>query len=293
MQRWGYGSDCDCRLKTFDDFFEEWFKQIPNENHSTVTAILENLEYYSHRTTNNLLEKIHNNLMNNKEFYITDDNTIYVFIKSKDGLTNSSNDYWMEYKNINNINKNICIENMDMLDEDDMVYITNIVFVDDFSGTGKSFINELRKCPSRYRNKNIHFVTISIMFDSINKISKYCAKNDINIYFHATSCKEKAFESNIFENNKEAKKEICAMSFGFDIPKSHIMGFEDSQALVVFYNNTPNNTLGFIRFDNEKYKSIFPRRNDKVPGWMDLKKKRQKQNMTNYSNKVRSKEYGL
>ena len=55
-------------------------------------------------------------------------------------------------------------------------------------------------------------------------------------------------------------------------------------ALVAFYNNTPNNTLGIIRYDTKSYTSLFPRKNDHVPHWMQLKKRKQGRTRANYNN---------
>ena len=217
---------------------------------------------------------------------VTDENTIYVYIKSNDGQTNSSNDYWNEYKYINRINKHICYENMNAIREKAWEYIENIVFIDDFSGSGKSLTDELKKYPKRYENKNIFFITICSMQISIDKINRYCQKHNINYYPITNEIYNKAFEQEYFENNKKAKKEIFDMSRILKIPQKKIMGFDDSQSLVVFYNNTPNNTLGFIRCDTNTYKSIFPRNNDPRPSWQTMNYSSKRRKNTNYKNKV-------
>jgi hypothetical protein len=277
-------NDLDERLRAFEVGFEQWLTQIPATNRPTVLTLIENLEYYSHKTTNAWLKTLHLELVKNPE--ISDENTIYVFIKSKYGKTNSSNDYWTEYKAINQINKNICIENMDALDADDWQYIQNIVFIDDFSGSGKSFIDELKKNPDRYSGKNVFFITINSMILAIEQINAYCSENNIHIVLLSAFTQEKAFERNMFDDNSRAKDEIRTMSKDFQIPKNEIFGYQKGQALIAFYNNTPNNTLGFIRYDTETYKSLFPRRDDPVPTWMKLKKDKMKRSQTNYANKV-------
>ena len=73
-------SELDDRLKTFNEKFESWIQQIPPENRSTVITLVENLEYYSHRFTNSWLKTLHSRLLESPG--ISDENTIYVFIKS-------------------------------------------------------------------------------------------------------------------------------------------------------------------------------------------------------------------
>jgi hypothetical protein len=73
-----------------------------------------------------------------------------------------------------------------------------------------------------------------------------------------------------------------------NIPEKEIFGFEMSESLMAFYNNTPNNTLGIFRYDTEKYKSIFPRKNDKRPLWQRMKEEKEIRKKQNYNAVVRS-----
>ena len=285
MDKWSNnGSEFDDRLLAAQERFEQWLEQIPEQNRPTVLTLIQNLEYYSHKTVNAWLKKLHTELLETAA--ISDENTIYVFIKSKYGKSNSSNDYWTEYKAINKLNTNICIENMDVLEAEDWQYIQNIVFIDDFSGSGKSFIDELKRFPDRYKQKNVYFVAINIMINAVDKINKYCKENDVNIVLLSAFNQAKAFERGLFDNDEKAKAEISTMSDGFLIPRHEALGFQKGQALVAFYNNTPNNTLGFIRYDTEQYTSLFPRRNESVPTWMKMKKERHNRSKTNYVNKL-------
>ena len=137
----------DERLKEFSEKFDKWIMQIPKDKRDIVKTLILNMSYYSNETANKWLKNLHNDLLMCDN--VTDDNTIYAFIKSNDGLSNSSNDYWTNYKAINRINKNLCVENMNAITEYQWGFIDNIVFIDDFSGTGKAFIKELKRNPKR------------------------------------------------------------------------------------------------------------------------------------------------
>ncbi len=282
LKKWNGDETLDERLSYFYENFETWISQIPSKYHSVVLTLVQNLEYYSHKTTNQWLEELHRQLVGKSN--VTEDNTIYVFIKSKYGKTNSSNDYWTEYKLINRINKNICIENMDLLEEEDFQYIDNIVFIDDFSGSGRSFIDELKKHPERYKNKSIYFIVINAMYKALEEIKKYADENEMEVVVLSAFKQEKAFERSLFDNDDNAKNMIVKMSKDLQIPKDDRLGFDKSQALIAFYNNTPNNTLGFIRYDTEDYKSIFPRKDEYVPEWMRMRRERLRRKQTNYNN---------
>lgn len=283
LQKWSEGQELDERLIKFASNFDSWIAQIPEKNRETVLTLIKNTEYYSHQNVNKWLKELHGQLLHNAS--VNDENTIYVFLRSKLGKTNSSNDYWTEYKAINQLNKNICIENIDKLDIEDFKYIENIIYIDDFGGSGKSFITEIERYPEKLKGKSVYYITINIMFSAIKKIKKYCDDNGIIIVFLPAYKQEKAFKRNLFTDDERAKNEITEMSKDLSITKSFVLGFNKTQALVVFFNNTPNNTLGFIHDDSDNYKSIFPRRHDSKPGWMKLKEDRIKKGKTNYNNK--------
>lgn len=285
LDKWRNGGELDRRLTSFDDNFEEWLKQIPENNRETVLTLVQNLEYYSHRTTNYWLKNLHSQLLETGD--ITDENTIYVFIKSKYGKSNSSNDYWTEYKAINSINTNICITDIEDLEAEDFQYIDNVVFIDDFSGSGKSFLDEIKKNHSIYLEKNIYFITINIMYKAVKAIEEYSKENGLNIILLSALKQRKAFERGLFNDDDVAKREIKTMSLDFKIPENEVLGFKKSQALIAFYNNTPNNTLGFIRYDTDTYNSIFPRNDNYVPQWLQLKKERMRRNKVNYNSKIK------
>lgn len=285
ITQWKGEFSIDERLKNFSEKFEEWILQIPEDSREIVKTLIFNMSYYSSETANKWLEKLHNELL--EQDNVTDDNTIYAFIKSKDGLSNSSNDYWTHYKAINHINSNLCVEDLSVISEEDWEFIDNIVFIDDFSGSGKSLIDELKKRSTIYSGKHVFFIALNVMQLAIDKINDFAKQFDIKIVFLVSDIQKKAFERNMFSDNPKAKNTIETISANFNIPKSHILGFKNSESLVAFYNNTPNNTLGFIRYDTDKYFSIFPRKNDPKPAWQLIDRTR-KRKINNYNNKVMS-----
>lgn len=283
LKKWSDGQALDERLIKFNTDYECWLEQIPEKNRETVLTLIKNIDYYSHHNVNKWLKELHGRLLHDSS--VNDDNTIYVFLRSKSGKTNSSNDYWTEYKAINHLNKNTCIENIDKLDIEDFEYIENIIYIDDFGGSGKTFITEIEKYPEKLKGKNVYYITINIMLSAINKIREFCDENGIKVVFLSTYEQKKAFNRNLFTDDERAKNEITEMSKELSISEHFILGFEGTQALVVFFNNTPNNTLGFIHDDSDNYKSIFPRRHDPKPTWMKYKENRIKKGKTNYNNK--------
>ena len=286
--KWVSEFEVDDRAKNALDRFEIWISKIPNNYKELSLTLIQNLEYYSRKLTNRLLMELHKKLLEHQN--IKEDNTIYTYIKSKDGKTNSSNDYWTEYKLFNEINKQVCYENVNaIMGKDLWECVENIVFIDDFSGTGKSFIKELEKNEEFYYNKNIYFITICIMEEAIQKIINYSQEKNIKTHPIYSYMQKKTFEQELFEDNIEAKENLFRLTHDLGIPKKESpLGFGESESLVAFYNNTPNNTLPIIRYDTEKYTSLFPRNREKDPLVNRLNKMRLQckgRKIANYNNK--------
>lgn len=282
--KWTAGFEIDERTKNALDNFDIWISKIPDEYKELSLILIQNLEYYPQKLTNKLLIELHSKLK--KSPTISDDNTIYVYIKSKDGKTNSSDEYWTMYKLVNNLNREICYENIDAIKDWQWGYVENIVFIDDFSGTGQSLIDELQEKEERYYGKSIYFITICIMEDAIKKIKDYSHEKNINIYLINYYMQKKTFTRDLFKDNTDAKNLLIMLTEYLKIPKRESpLGFNESESLVAFHNNTPNNTLPVIRYDTKEYTSLFPRRHGKKPSWQRMKSEKKLRKNANYNNK--------
>jgi len=288
IRHWHTSTELDERLQTFLNEFENWMMQLSDEVKPIVLVLLDNFNYYSHYDANRWLVNLHNNLV--ESHTISEDDTIYTYIKSKDGKSNSSNDYWTEYKLINKINRNLCYENSNKISEEQWKFISNIVFIDDCCGTGNSFIRGIEVNQDRYVGKNIYFVTIHVMEEALMNIQEFCNKSYLNIKIISATVQKKAFSKEyFFDEVEDAKRKIYDASLEFGLPIDQILGYQNSESLMAFYNNTPNNTLGLIRYDTDKYKSLFPRVNDEKPSWQKLNRKKKNRKASNYNAALRGK----
>ncbi len=284
--KWNADFAIDKRLRCAYDNLEAWLSQIPEEFREISTVLIKNLDYYSQAHTNKLLVDLHEALL--KQPSIKANNTIYAYIKSRDGKTNSSNEYWTMYKMVNNINSEYVYEDMSAITKNGWPHVENIVFIDDFSGTGKSFIDELKKCEKRYKGKKIYFITICIMDNAIKEIEDYAKLKRFCVKPVYSFVQQKVFDRNLFDDNIKAKEVLIELSNKLNIPKNQkYLGFQDTEALVAFHNNTPNNTLALIRYESASYKPPFPRIHFPKPPWDTLKKDRKKRQVSNYNNKLK------
>lgn len=285
LAKWDDDGELDERLSFFAEKFDEWKKQIPDQYIEVLLTLLKELKYYTHKDANRILVSLHKQLLSNSNMTI--DNTVFAYIKSKDGISNSSNDYWTEYKLLNNLNRNICYENLSAIKESGWEYIENIVFIDDFSGSGKSIKDEITKYTDRLKGKNVYVIIVCAMEMAVNNLKEFGEAHDINIKVIYSQIFKKAFEQDYFADNSEAKDKY--VSFAKSKKLGWILGYKETEALVSFYNNTPNNTLGFICYKSDVYYPLFPRIDDPKPIWQtrsvdSLKRRSKERKNANYNN---------
>ena len=276
------GSNEDTVLANFVSIFDRWINQIPSDYRDIATTLLMSLIYISHAEVNESLSILHQQLL--KDPCVNENNTIFAFIKSNHGRYNSSNEYWFEYKIKNELSSNVCITDLSMIKDCEWAHIANIVFIDDFSGTGNSFIKELERDARFLANKKVFLITIVAMRQALITISDYAMERNITFIPICTIIQDKAFEQKLFADNEMARSQVEIMSKGLGIQKEYIMGYKGSQALVAFHNNTPNNTLGFIWSNTQEYSPLFPRKDEKRPSWQTFRSDKNNRNSANYNN---------
>ena len=147
-----------------------------------------------------------------------------------------------------------------------------IVFIDDFSGSGKQFNNYYKTYikPQIKLNKSvkkIYFMTLFYQPKAESSIKKNNA--EINILGNV---KYPVFLSNrsVF-GYREWMLPIRTFSYSYgeglfstydkkkNININHPLGYENSQALIVFAYNPPNNTLPIIWSSKNNWKPLYPR----------------------------------
>lgn len=281
ITNWNYLND-DTRVTSFLDKIDSWINQFPDEYHEYIYTLITNLKYYTKRIVNKTLYEIHQVIISKG---VSENDTVYSFIKSSDGISNSSNDYWTEYKNINNLNRNLCYEDLRSITDQQWEYINNIVFIDDFVGTGCSFIKFMNKLGINFINKKIYIVSVHLMNEAEQLLNQYALDKGFTIELVSGFSQKKAFSSNFFEDDSFVKGKIIEVSSMVGISNNSYMGFKNSESLVSFFNNTPNNTLGIFWEDNSEYKSIFPRIMDKRPTWQNMRKNSKNKKTENYNNR--------
>jgi hypothetical protein len=152
--------------------------------------------------------------------------------------------------------------------------IRGVVFVDDFVGTGDNAIAHLSKLGEPVRESlrrsdlAVSLVIVAGFKEGIAKLETWLANQDlpINVYpQELLDDADRAFhtESRFFDDASERMAAFRLFStFGERISPEHPLGWKDSQALVVFETNVPNNTLPHLwaeRDGRKPWTPLFPR----------------------------------
>lgn len=256
----------DNRLEEAIDRFEEWEGDFDKDEGNIVSNLLKRFSYYSKKEIQDILKDLSDNSI--ERFGISNQDSVISVVRKTDGKLNSSYEYWMLHRMESGLSKKIYFDSIDGIDDTFWENIRNVVYVDDCSGTGVQFVEFLKRQKKSLLNKHVILIVIEIMKEAKDYIFDYATQNSIylDIIFYAE--KDKAFKE-----SKNMERDIFVkLSEKHEINKSYIMGFKQAEALMAFYNNSPNDTLGIFWLLSKKNKPIFEREIEEEPGWKQISK---------------------
>lgn len=258
--------DCsDERIDSFNEHVDEWIASLPQEIVSLVLSMISSFDYYSHREANIMLGRLHDEL--GRDFGFNDNTALHTYIKKKDGRICSSVDYWAEYKSINKIDKNLCSDDLREIPESEWALIENIVIIDDCCGTGGSLEKFIELSKRDFSGKTIYYVVLHALEAAKEKIIQIEEKYSLCIHLVAINIRELAIQIVAPDNAEDTRKQIIKASRKMHIGKDYALGKDNSEGLMAFYNNTPNNTIGLFWCPSDRNNPIFPRDFGTTPPW--------------------------
>lgn len=156
--------------------------------------------------------------------------------------------------------------------------VKRYIFIDDFCGSGKQGTDYSREIVEDIKRlKKDAFVAYYLLFATttgIEKVRKETAFDtttaiyELDSSFKCFSSQSRYFRTEVAGIERVFCEDTCRKYGGRMMPAPHVLGFEDSQLLIGFHHNTPDNTLPIIWFDEPggvPWKPIF-RRYPKL-GW--------------------------
>ena len=269
----------DDRVNQAIDNFEDWIQAFDEDERNILCELLEKFSYYSQNNIIEIIKELSQESIN--RFGISNDNSVISVVRKADGKLNSSHEYWQLHRIVSGLSKKIYYDSLDGIDNEDWENIQNIVFVDDCSGTGTQFVNFLKRQKKTLLKKHVILIAVELVENAKIYIDDYSKQTGIDINVISYSVKEKAF------NNTSAikKNKFVSMSQKKKIDKNYVLGFQDAEALMAFYNNSPYDTLGLFWFPFGENTPIFPRELDEEPGWKRSHKEKKERRRCQYEAK--------
>lgn len=246
--------------------------------------MISQFDYYSHSETNQMLCQLHRELT---ERYKLDDHTaLHTYIKKKDGRICSSVDYWAEYRLYNQIDKNLCSDDISSIPGKEWELIENIVIIDDCCGTGSSLEKYIKQSKRDFSGKTIFYLVLHALEASLEKIHQIEKTYHLSIHLIAINLRRQAIPIISPDNVEHTREQVILASKEMHINENYTLGKDDSEGLMAFYNNTPNNTIGLFWFPSDVNKPVFPRDFGTVPPWRpstsEMKEKKTQRKRGNY-----------
>ena len=235
---------------------ENWLSQFEDEEKEEMLTLLLNFDYFSKNQISKNVVHLYNLFRQeckdtdivftkiDKEMSVGFSSVFYTCFWQSNNLCNYSADSIFKYNKANQLPQ-------------------TIVIVDDFFGSGNTIIKFLSDLLSQNKNLiNYKLYFLVMQGTEIGKINieTFAKDNNLNLRIVARKISAKAFApDNIYSSldvdfykNKYSK--ICD-----DRNITLKFGYEEVEALVSFYYNSPNNTLGAFWCDVNNFKSLFPR----------------------------------
>ena len=241
---------------------ELWLSQFDEEERKEMLRLLYHFDYYSSHKIPQIVKTLY------LKFRETCDSEDVVFAKiEKQFGTSFSSIFFMSFWSQNNL-YDYTEENLSkIISEEDLTQ--NIVIVDDYFGSGNSFIkyiNKLLALNSSIKKKNFYFVAHQGSYIGKKAIEDFALKNNINVKIIVNKYSKKAFEYGNIYSESIADQHRQLYSNIYDKRNQDPFfkfGYNEVEALVSFYYNTPNNTLGLFWQNICGFKALFSRHEKK------------------------------
>ncbi|WP_157456207.1 hypothetical protein [Carnobacterium maltaromaticum] len=221
---------------------------------------ISNYKYYSRETVEHIFQKFHHDFLSQ---VVNMQKTIFCNISNVEALTkyNSSNFFLSKYLEVNSLDNSkgfdIYQELLTKPKSKRIKKVETIVFIDDFSGSGNTIITYFQKLLPLLKDKKIVIYCIHIMEEAEQNILRFAEENiSSNKIYLKYSCKS----TKILKGSPELR-EVIRNFEKEDVKSSFPLGYDESEALVTFYRNSPNNTISSYWSHFEGYWSaLFPRK---------------------------------
>lgn len=257
IQDWGDKEYCE----DLEEKIDIWLQQFNDEDKVIAIRLLEKFTMYRQKLLAEKIKDLYHSFI--KEFeWANEIKTFFMLENLKNKLSNSTA-FACEFQKA--IEVNIGHHILEVEDKTISSFEQKIVFIDDFAGTGSTFIETIDLLINKnnvFREFEIVFLVVNISETALLNIKTYKEKNNLNICIIKTDVSQKAFKENYIFNSREFS---YFRNKYFNICKSlsvavYPFGYLNSESLIAFDSCVPNNNLSLFRDKSNKYISLFYRR---------------------------------
>lgn len=256
---------------------KSWLSQFDNNKERRLMfKLLENVNFYGEAKIREKLKIIHKIIQKEIIYSFKSRERVRkdLIVSSFGTISKSGASYVRMYASENNITSHNIKNNSDikktiLADEN----IQALIFIDDIIATGGTIVEELKilkeTCGEIIRERGIVIVigVITGFSDGVDHIQFQIEQMEMNVKLQVCDIllnRDKAFseDSVIFDNIEQfTTAQSVARLYGSKLQKMHPLGFNNSQLLVVFKDNCPNNTLPIFweTSSNPKWIPLFKR----------------------------------
>lgn len=239
---------------------DNWLNQFNDTDREEMLSLLAHFDYYSKNKIHEQVKILYNAfraICNSKDV---------VFSKTEKIVNASySSIFFMEFWSKNNLYGYVADNLSSIIYEDD--FPKNIVIVDDYIGSGntiKNYLIDLLSNDFDVKNKNFYILALNVSKTGKNEIEKFAIERGMCLKIIYNKCSNKAYEpNNIFkETELQYHKNLYGDAYDNSVKNPNLdfkFGYDQIEALVSFYYNTPNNTLGIFWQDLFKFRALFSR----------------------------------
>lgn len=252
----------DARIREeYDVKIENWLSNFSKDKHPLLLELLKNFYFYSKASLSEKVKELHEKLITKHSIDIN--KTVFTKIPKKAGV-GFSDITFMAYWNNNELYDTHVSDIWDLIDED--IVPETLVFVDDFFGSGLTFVENLefliRAAPD-LQNSKIFFISIHGSEIGVKAINDFALKHNMAISVEYLDYSSEAFKDDYIFDAIDAslkKKEYIELCEKHKVPTCEQLGFNDVQSLVAFEFNAPNDTLGLFRHSANDFAQLFKRK---------------------------------
>ena len=243
LNSWGFGDDNTERKKKEVEI-DEWFGNFEHSEFENMLLILENIDVVLQPEINSMVDDLSKEL---RKIFNYDFSDVKAYPLGNSPGSSGGNFLYSLCKDLGLKEDFTPYEHFSKID---LSQVEALVFIDDIIGSGNQATRFAKEHLS-VLDVDKYYITLFAFDEGLKKVradagfTKVIPAKTISDEFKAFSPKSKYFTDTDDHDIRERLKSIC-LHYGEKLYPDHPLGYDDSQSLLVFPHNVPNNTLPII-----------------------------------------------